>query len=87
MADAEADAATTEVAPTQPGDAAVTCICGGRQFLLEAFLHVVDGRARPDPVEVEALTCPACGREYDAIQAEGGRILRGDFRGYTDVED
>lgn len=63
------------------------CPCGGREFVLEAFLHVVDGRARLDPVEVEALTCPECGREFDAVQLEDGRFARGDFRGWTDVDD
>ena len=63
------------------------CPCGSKDFLLEAFLHVVDGHAKPDPVEVDALTCPKCGREFDAVQLEGGRSARGDFRGWTDVDE
>ena len=68
-------------------DAGLRCACGSGEFLLEAYLHVVDGVARPEPVEVETLTCPACGREFEAIQGEGGRILRGDFLGYTELDD
>jgi hypothetical protein len=48
---------------------------------------VVSGVPRPEPVEVEALTCPECSREFEAIQGEGGRILRGDFLGYADLDD
>ena len=65
---------------------ATRCICGSAEFLLEAYLHVVDGVPRPDAVEVETLTCPECSREYEAIQAEGNRILRGEFRGYADQD-
>lgn len=78
-------AAEEEASYADVGDFA--CPCGSKDFLLEAFLHVVDGRARPEPVEVEALTCPECGREFDAVQLEDGRFARGDFRGWTDVDD
>lgn len=64
-----------------------SCPCGSREFVLEAFLHVVDGRIRHEPVDVETLTCPHCGREFEAIESEGGEILRGEFRGYVELED
>ena len=63
------------------------CPCGSTEFLLEAFLHVVNGTPKPVPIEVEGLTCPRCGREFEAVQLEGGRVARGDFRGWTDVDD
>jgi hypothetical protein len=68
-------------------DAADTrCVCGGDEFLLEAYLHVVAGRARPEPVEVDRLTCPQCNREFEAITTEDGRFLRGEFLGYADAD-
>jgi hypothetical protein len=71
-----------------PGGAAVvTCACGGNEFLLQAYLHVVDGQPQNEMVEVEGLTCPQCGREYEAIPVAGGRILRGDFVGYADLDE
>jgi hypothetical protein len=86
LAAAEEEAA--QEGPTGPqSSAAVTrCACGSSEFLLEAYLHVVDGVPRPEPVEVESLTCPECGREYEAIMGESGRILRGDFIGYVEEE-
>lgn len=85
LADAEADAARSPVEGSSDDEAA--CFCGHREFLLEAFMHVVHGRLRPDPVEVESLTCPECGREYEAVPTGDGRVLRGDFRGFADVDD
>ena len=73
-------------APADPS-ADVKCQCGSSEFLLEAYLHVVDGRPRPDPVEVETLSCPQCGREYEAVQTEDGRVLRGEFLGNVELED
>jgi DNA-directed RNA polymerase subunit RPC12/RpoP len=64
-----------------------SCPCGSREFVLEAFLHVVEGRIRHEPIDVEALTCPHCGREFEAIESEGGEILRGEFRGQVELED
>ncbi|GAC1545307.1 MAG: hypothetical protein NVS2B9_12550 [Myxococcales bacterium] len=93
MAAAEQDAADLQAtqAPASeegPGGAAVvTCACGANEFLLQAWLHVVDGQPLQEMVEVEALTCPQCGREYEAIPIAGGRILRGDFVGYADLEE
>jgi len=86
LAVAEEDAATAE--GPQSSAAVTRCACGSDEFLLEAYLHVAGGVPRPDPVEVESLTCPQCGREYEAIVGKGGRILRGDFLGYlSDDED
>jgi hypothetical protein len=88
LADAEADQVATRERVGEPSEHAdESCICGHREFVLEAFMHVVDGRLRPDPVEVESLTCPECGREYEAVPAGEGRVLRGDFRGWADVDD
>ncbi|MBI5547586.1 MAG: hypothetical protein HY901_27195 [Deltaproteobacteria bacterium] len=63
------------------------CTCGSNEFLLEAYLHVVDGRPRQELVEVETLSCPHCGKEYEAVQMEDGRILRGEFQGHVELED
>jgi hypothetical protein len=91
LAAAEQDQA--ELAATQPaatddapgGAAVVTCACGSHEFLLQAYLHVVDGQPQDEMVEVEGLTCPQCGREYEAIPVAGGRVLRGNFVGYADL--
>ena len=93
LAAAEQD--TVELEATQPaasdeapgGAAVVTCACGGNEFLLQAYLHIVDGKPRDEMVEVEGLTCPQCGREYEAIPVAGGRILRGDFVGYAEIDN
>jgi hypothetical protein len=85
LAASEADRAPNESGGDTEAD--VRCACGSDEFLLEAYAHVVAGRPRPDFVEVETLTCPACGREYEAIQGEDGRILKGDFLGYAEEDD
>jgi hypothetical protein len=92
MAQAEADLAESAPAAAAPAPGGapasdLVCPCGSREFLLEAFLHVVDGRMKPVPVDVESLTCPACGREFEAIQLEDGRVVRGEFRGYAELDD
>ncbi len=87
LAAAEAEAAEAARATGPQTSAAVTaCACGSGEFVLEAYLHIVDGVPSPTPVEVEALTCPACNREYEAILGEGGRILRGDFLGFVEED-
>ena len=58
------------------------CHCGSTRFVLEAYLEVDGGRLNPEPVDVEALTCPECGREYEAILLQDGRVQRGEFLGY-----
>jgi len=83
LADVEAEQAERPLLD----DGGLRCACGSEEFLLEAYLHVVGGVPRPEPVEVETLTCPACSREYEAIQGEGGRILRGDFLGWADLDE
>jgi hypothetical protein len=85
LAAAEADVPEPEATPTSGGDAA--CLCGNRELLLEAYLRVIDGRVDPEPLEVETLTCPECGREFEAIQVEGGRIARGELVGQTDLDE
>jgi hypothetical protein len=87
MADAEAEA-DDFFGPGTGGEGSSTkCACGSEEFLLQAYVHVVDGRARPGFVDVETLTCPQCGREFTAVEGEGDRILRGDFVGYADLGD
>ncbi|WP_373045305.1 hypothetical protein [Vulgatibacter sp.] len=83
LADVEQEQADSEFLD----DSGLVCACGSDEFLLEAYLHVVKGVPRPEPVEVETLTCPSCSREFEAIQGEGGKILRGDFVGYADLDD
>lgn len=63
------------------------CTCGSNEFLLEAYLHVVDGRPAEKILEVETLSCPQCGREYEAVQTEDGRVLRGEFVGNIELDD
>jgi hypothetical protein len=63
------------------------CACGSEEFLLEAYLAVISGRPQPEPVELESLTCPQCGREYEAIWLSDGRVARGEYRGQTDLDD
>ena len=58
------------------------CLCGGDTFVLEAYLEVQGGRLSAEPVEVETLTCPDCGREYEPIMLSGGRVARGQFIGF-----
>ena len=62
------------------------CACGSSSFVLEAYLEVADGQLRPEPVEVEALTCPECGREYEPVLLGDGRVARGDFLGYFEED-
>lgn len=83
MADAEEDALQERA---QPGSD-TRCSCGSRRFVLEAFLEVDGGVVNRAPVEMEALTCPECGREYEAVLAADGRVLRGEFRGYFEEEE
>jgi len=80
MAEAEQDALQ------KPGDES-RCICGSQRFVLEAYLEVEGGMPNPEPIEVEALTCPECGREYEPILTGNGRVLRGEFRGYFDDDE
>ena len=47
----------------------------------------MDGRPRPEFVEVQTLSCPQCGKEYEAVQMEDGRVLRGEFLGTVDLDD
>jgi hypothetical protein len=84
LASAEEEAAERE---SFDASADTACPCGNREVLLEAYLRVVDGKLDPEPLEVETLTCPECGREFEAVQAEGGRVLRGDFLGHAEMDD
>jgi len=63
------------------------CACGSSKFVLEAYLEVDGGRLVPEPVEVEALTCPECGREYEPVLLGDGRIQRGKFLGYFEQDE
>ena len=82
MADAEQDAREEASAPA----GGTRCACGSERFVLEAYLEVEAGVPNATPIEVEALTCPECGREYEPILA-GARVLRGEFRGFFEDED
>ena len=62
------------------------CACGSTSFVLEAYLEVVDGVVSREPVEVEALTCPECGREYEPVLLGDGKVARGDFIGFFEDE-
>jgi hypothetical protein len=79
MAEAEQDA--------REGQGGTRCACGSGRFVLEAYLEVDEGRINFDPVEVEALTCPECGREYEPVLTAGGGVARGEFRGYFEEDE
>lgn len=83
LAAAEADAKDASVATADDAK----CPCGSEEFVLEAFMHVVGGKIRPVPVEVEGLTCPQCGREFEVVEGADGRVLRGEFRGFAELDD
>lgn len=63
------------------------CLCGNRELLLQAYYAVTDGRIAADPLEVEGLTCPECGREFEAVMLEDGRVVRGELQGFADLDD
>ena len=86
---APAEPALPGAEPASPSTASADerCTCGSAEFLLEAYLQVVDGRPRAELVEVESLTCPQCGKEYEAVQMEDGRVLRGEFLGNVELDD
>jgi len=79
MAEAEQDASESKDG--------TRCACGSQHFVLEAYLEVDLGRIAPEPIEVEALTCPECGREYEPVLTADGGVTRGDFRGYFEEDD
>lgn len=78
LADAEADTREGGVAP-------VRCMCGSETLVLQAFSEVVAGTLATKPIELESLTCPECGREYEPVELEDGRIGRGDYLGQVDL--
>jgi len=63
------------------------CTCGSEELLLTAYLRVVGGRPTHELVEVEALTCPQCGREYEPVRTEDGRVLPGDLLGTVELDE
>ena len=81
-----ADAQATRPGLKLPTGSTARCACGGEEFVLEAYFAVVRGQPQPVPLELEALTCPQCGREYEAIWLDGGLVARGDYRGKTDLD-
>lgn len=85
--DSERTLAAAEAEETQQGGSDTRCVCGSTRFVLEAFLEIEDGKPNPEPVEVEALTCPECNREFEPVLAENGRVLRGDFIGFFEEDD
>ena len=50
-------------------------------------MEVDGGRILSEPVEVEALTCPECGREYEPILLGDGKVQRGEFLGYFEEDE
>jgi hypothetical protein len=82
LAEAEADAAEVKLPQSD-----ARCPCGSGQFLLQAYLQVEDGRPTPGFVELESLTCPRCCREFEAVETEDGRVLRGELLGHVDLDD
>ncbi len=84
LAAAEEDAASSSLVEGAEGDA--RCTCGSSELLLQAYLRVVDGKPQ-ELVDVETLSCPQCGKEYEAVQTEDGRVLRGEFLGTVDLDD
>ncbi len=87
LADVEQEQQDQQRAGEQGQGTDTTCGCGASDFLLEAFLHVANGAIDPVPVEVGSLSCPDCGREYEAIRREDGRIVKGDFLGFVEPAD
>ena len=77
MADAEAD--------DRSAGAATRCMCGAATLVLQAFFEVTEGKLSNRPIEMETLTCPECGREYEPVELEDGRIARGDYLGQVDL--
>ncbi len=63
------------------------CVCGSTTLVLQAFSEVVDGRLSERPLEMETLTCPECGREYEPVELEDGRVVRGDYLGQVDLAE
>lgn len=83
MAEAEQDAREQQAGKGSD----LRCACGSQRFVLEAYLEVDGGTLNGEPIEMEVLTCPECGREYEPVVAEDGRILRGEFRGYFEDDE
>ena len=78
--DGERTLAEVEQGASEAGEE--RCACGSARFVLEAYLEVDGGVVNSDPVDVEALTCPECGREYEPIILQDGRVQRGEFLGW-----
>ncbi len=81
------EAFDTSDTPAATDSAATACICGSRELLLQAYFAVADGLLAREPLEVEGLTCPQCSREYEAVQLEDGRVVRGELVGFADLDD
>ncbi len=86
LADVEAEK-QDERGESAPSSDPAVCPCGSRTFALQAFLEVTDGRVGTRPVETDSLTCPECGREYEPVQLDDGRIVRGAYLGRVDLND
>lgn len=87
LADAEADQDFVDepVPAAVPGSGG--CVCGHDELLLQAYFAVKNGVLAPTPLEVEGLTCPECGREFEAVQLEDGRVVRGEFVGFAELDE
>lgn len=85
LADAEADHDLPREQP-QADASGGSCLCGSDELLLQAYFAVKGGVLAASPLEVEGLTCPECGREFEAVQLEDGRVVRGEFVGFADLD-
>jgi hypothetical protein len=81
LADAEEDRESVDSAGDEQ------CPCGSTRFLLEGYFGVEAGRVSAKALELGSLTCPECGREFEAIEAEDGRVLRGELQGRVDLDE
>jgi hypothetical protein len=82
---AEVDAREARDGTSAEGETA--CTCGNRDLLLQGYFAVREGVLAREPLEVEGLTCPECGRAFEAVVLADGRISRGEFVGWAEVED
>ena len=78
LADVEADSSS---------GGTTTCTCGAETLVLQAFFEVTNGKLAERAVEMETLTCPECGREYEPVELADGRIVRGEYLGQVDLSD
>jgi len=82
---AELDASEPSDGGLSEGETA--CSCGHRELLLQGYFAVRDGVLAREPLEVEGLTCPECGREFEAVVLGDGTVCRGEFVGFAELDE